>query len=53
MYIATKTVIRDNGQIKVRIKSLNWQGTRYGLEVDGEITKTGSEEFITNLYNKF
>lgn len=52
MYIATKTVIKEE-QITLRIKALNWQGTMYGLEVNGEITKTGSYEFITNLYDNY
>lgn len=53
MYLQKKTVIRKNRQLTVRIKSLNWQGTRYGLEVDGEITKTGSEQLITEMYDNF
>lgn len=53
MYIATKIVIRENRSVKVRIKSLNWQGTRYGLEVDGEIKNTGSEQVIRDLYDSF
>lgn len=52
MYLATKKVIREK-QITVRIKSLNWQGTQYGLEVDGEIVRTGSEELIYDLYDNF
>lgn len=53
MYLQTKIVIRDDGQITVRIKSLNWQGTIYGLEVNGEIKHTGSEHFITEMYDNF
>ena len=53
MYIATKIVIRENRFVKVRIKSLNWQATIYGLEVDGEITKTGSEQLIKEMYDNF
>ncbi len=53
MYLQTKIVIKENRQLTVRIKSLNWQGTRYGLEVDGKITKTGSEQLITKMYDNF
>lgn len=53
MYLQTKTVIKGNRQITVRIKSLNWQGTRCGLEVDGEIIKTGTEQLIQEMYDNF
>lgn len=53
MYIATKIVIRENRFVKVRIKSLNWQATMYGLEVDGEIKNTGSEQLIREMYDNF
>lgn len=52
MYIKTKIVTRKQ-QLRVRIKSLNWQGTLYGLEVNGEIIKTGSEEVIQELYDRY
>lgn len=53
MFIESKTVIRDNGQIRVRIKSLNWDGTRYGLYVDGECVSVGSYEVIKSAYNRY
>ncbi len=46
-------IIKENRQITVRIKSLNWQGARYGLEADGKIIKTGSEQIITEIYDNF
>ncbi len=53
MFIESKTVIRENGQIEVRIKSLNWDGTMYGLYVDGECVRRGSYEVIENEYNQY
>lgn len=53
MFIESKTVIRDNGQIRVRIKSVNWDGTRFGLYVDGECVKIGSYEVIKGAYDLY
>lgn len=53
MYLETRIVIKDNAQVTIRIKSLNWQGTIYGLEVDGKIIKTGCEHAITEMYDNF
>lgn len=53
MYLQTKTVIKDNTLIKVRIKSLNWEGTIYGFEVNGEIKKIGTKQLIEEMYNNF
>lgn len=53
MYLNTKKAIRNNGVITVRIKSLNWQGTRYGLEVDGQIVEIATYETIMEMYEKY
>ena len=51
MYIATKKAIRNNEVVTIRIKSINWNGTRYALEMDGETIATGSLEVIEEKYN--
>lgn len=53
MHIRTKNVIRENGMHEVRIKSLDWNGKRYGLVVDGEIKEKGSLDRIEKLFEMF
>ena len=50
MYILTKEVIREDGQHRVRVYSVDG---RAHLEVDGEIVKRGSVDYMIECYNKF
>lgn len=53
MYLSTKAVFRNGKKYEVRIKSLDWNGKRYGLVVNGEIKERGDYERIENLFEKF
>lgn len=53
MFIATKEIIRNGKLLTVRIKSLNWEGTRYGLYINGEQISIGSMDVIESMYEQY
>lgn len=53
MYIESKTVIKNNKEISVKIKVLNYSETLFGLVVNDKIVKTGNAKLIFKAYDNF
>lgn len=53
MYLKTKIIFCSDGQKTVRVFAFDWEGKRYGLEVDGEFIKRGSYEVIIDEYERY